>query len=150
MASGFQFGPARSDDGTVGQFVKYKGVDYYAGDCRKPSRTLLTDDREKVFRLLGQGFSLCDPTPDAIEVVKSFPWGAYFVVFSDGSVYATKSVEDGKCGWFAGTRAESVPGSKVEGWGLKVDTTQKEFKIQDFTAKWLFTYPVNGRELPIL
>ena len=74
MASGFQFGPARNHDGAIGQFVlfvKYKGIDYYSGDCRKPSRTLLTDDREKVFTK-GE-YQLCDPTPDAIEVVKNFP-----------------------------------------------------------------------------
>jgi hypothetical protein len=137
--------------------VEYKGNSYsiaYANgrdgeERQNPHSKILCDERGYDFHPPKQAF--CPPTPDAIEVVKNFYWGAYFVVFSDGSVYATKSVENGNCGWFAGSgREDSVPGAKVDGKGM-TETFVKELgtiKIADFTARWSMTWKVNGRKFP--
>ena len=76
------------------------------GERQNPHSKILCDERGYDFHPDKKNF--CPPTPEALEVVKSFHWGAYFVVFSDGSVYATKSVEDGNCGWFAGVPLSNV------------------------------------------
>jgi hypothetical protein len=136
--------------------VEYKGNTYripYAnsrdGERQNPHSKILCDERGYDFHPDKKYF--CPPTPEALEVVKSFHWGAYFVVFSDGSVYATKSVVDGNCGWFAGDgHKDSVPGAKVDGKGI-TETFHKEFgcvKINDFTARWSMTWKVNGRKFP--